>query len=110
MYIGMDKANGKDETVYQGKYSVPLALDDGTYKVLHTAYRAGKTVALKNSGITIDHIAKIRDHFEVAYTVRGEAIISQIKNQPKVTCSCGSMSSAEFVMNEIIKEICHENY
>jgi len=87
MKVGIDYANGEDKTVYHGKYHIPFASDNGTYEILYLQFDAGKTDAIERDNITINHVAKVGDHFEVFYTLRDEAIISEIEKNTMIKCS-----------------------
>jgi hypothetical protein len=69
----------------KGQMIIPLKWSDtdATMAVINTDGIVGKTF----NGIRIDHVARVGDHFEAAYTVVSEELAKRLMASPVITCS-----------------------
>ena len=70
-----------------GKMTIPLKGGDRDYSKATINFAGIEGVDF--NGLRIDHIAKVGDHLEAAYTVTSKELIEKLLATPRVECSLG---------------------
>ena len=83
VFLGMDYARGKDFTA--GKMVFPLKGDNSDYT--QAKIKIAITEGVELNGIRIDHIARVGDHIEMAYTVTAKETERLLLAPQRITCS-----------------------
>jgi len=76
-------------TVYHGVLMFPLKCGNVDYSNANIDYSSviGKNI----DGLTINHVVKAHDCFEVSYTLTDPTLISKITTSSRVECSIGGI-------------------